>query len=519
MRKFLILLLLIPFALFGQKTYNYDLTVKSGKTIIKTGPTPLYYEKDGLKVSTAAILAKELDPKNFDPKIIKTPAEKADSVTAKVIQSNYIPKLEAEITLDASVTNVTVKGRNKAIENAEKLAGVQYPMYFAWVDGASTTKGIMKFKDDGNINKVYVVKGTYENPVITFISEHKIALGTRPYYTRKDGFITVYMDGFSGSGTSGDPYQITSWAELDDMRNHINSYYILMNNLSSATTGYDTYASSSANSGAGWIPLWTGSSTDFNGQGYTISDLYINSNASRYGTGLWGGIDGVIKNIGVINVNITSNDSYGSNQFGVGALGGYSGSALVLSNCYSTGSVTSTYQLYGRAGGLIGGLFNAATITNCYSTCTVVGHYQAGGFIGYIQALGINNCYSTGSVTSTHTSGGFTGFCNSPTNNTVNCFWDTQTSGKATSGGGETGKTTAEMKTLSTFTDASWSIANKSSWTNEAWYIDAGVDYPRLGWEMPASSNIKNIDGVLKANVKLFNGVTNANLKSFNGVQ
>jgi hypothetical protein len=496
--KLLILSLLFCFSLSGQKMYNYDLTVKSGKTIIKTRPTPLYYEKDGVKISTATILGKELDFK-----VNKTITEKADSVLNKVIQSNYVPHLDAEITLDIAVTNITVKGRNKAIQDAEKLAGVLYPMHFAWIDGAANIKGVVKFKDD-NINKVYVVKETYENPVIQFILEHKIASGTRPYYTRKDGFIYVYMDGFSGSGTSGDPYQITTWAELADMNNHLSSYFILMNNLSSATTGYDTYASSSANSGGGWLrigsvtPWFTG---NFDGQGKTISDIYISSTTSA---GLFGRIEtgGIIKNVKVGDITIAAVGNYS------GAISGLNNGTI--QNCYVTGSINASSQ--GATGGIVGYNQGSGVIQNCYSHVNITNGIYSAGFVCYDIGI-VTNCYSTGSISGT----GSNGFSYTEGTGT-NCFWDTETSGKSTSVGG-TGKTTAEMKTLSTFTN--WDIVSKASWVNEAWYIDATVDYPRLGWEHePApSSNIKSILQVLKANVKLFNGVTKANMKLFNGVQ
>ncbi|MCX6717590.1 MAG: hypothetical protein NTU76_02865, partial [Candidatus Taylorbacteria bacterium] len=56
-------------------------------------------------------------------------------------------------------------------------------------------------------------------------------------------------------------------------------------------------------------------------------------------------------------------------------------------------------------------------------------------------------------------------------------YWDTQTSGQATSAGG-TGKTTVQMMTLSTFTDASWDISQGDDLNN---------GYPYLGWQ--ASNN------------------------------
>jgi hypothetical protein len=52
------------------------------------------------------------------------------------------------------------------------------------------------------------------------------------------------------------------------------------------------------------------------------------------------------------------------------------------------------------------------------------------------------------------------------------CFWDIQTSGRATSAGG-TGKTTAEMKTPSTFLEAGWDFVN-------IWGIGENQTYPYL---------------------------------------
>ena len=58
-------------------------------------------------------------------------------------------------------------------------------------------------------------------------------------------------------------------------------------------------------------------------------------------------------------------------------------------------------------------------------------------------------------------------------------YWDTETSGQATSQGGATGKTTAEMQTLATFAD--WDIATVQNHGSEVWYIADGEDYPGGG--------------------------------------
>jgi hypothetical protein len=62
---------------------------------------------------------------------------------------------------------------------------------------------------------------------------------------------------------------------------------------------------------------------------------------------------------------------------------------------------------------------------------------------------------------------------------TDDCFWDIETSGQTTSAGG-TGKTTVEMKTLSTFTCAGWDFV-------ETWGIEDNQTYPFLKLTYPVS--------------------------------
>ena len=138
-------------------------------------------------------------------------------------------------------------------------------------------------------------------------------------------------------------------------------------------------------------------------------------------------------------------------------------------NCYSQGDVSGDYEV----GGLVGS--NSGTITNCYSVCDVSGEVYVGGLVGRTYYGTITNCYSTGSVAGTTNVGGLVGY--NEYGWVIASFWDTQTSGQATSDGG-TGKTTAEMQMMSTFTDAGWDF------TTPVWTIDEGVDYPRLWWEL-----------------------------------
>jgi len=75
----------------------------------------------------------------------------------------------------------------------------------------------------------------------------------------------------------------------------------------------------------------------------------------------------------------------------------------------------------------------------------------------------------------------------------TNSFWDTETSGQATSDGG-TGKTTAEMRDIATFTDTetegldeAWDIITVGGPgirnPSYIWNIVNGVTYPFLSWQ------------------------------------
>ena len=185
----------------------------------------------------------------------------------------------------------------------------------------------------------------------------------------------------------------------------------------------------------------------FDGNGHKITNFTING-GSNYCLGLFGYIytGGSVKNLGLENCTVSGS----SGSYYAGGLVGfnYGGS---ISNCYSTGAVSgSGYSV----GGLVG--LNSGSISNCYSTGTVSGSQYVGGLVGR----------NSGSVGSS--------------------FWDTQTSGQITSNGG-TGKTTAQMKTLSTFTDAGWDFLGETiNGTEDTWRMCVnGLYYPKLSWQFP----------------------------------
>jgi len=240
-----------------------------------------------------------------------------------------------------------------------------------------------------------------------------------------------------------------------------------------------------------FIPYLAG---DFDGNGHKISGLSFTFNFVAH-VGLFGYVDfGVtINHVGVAVMMITGaycsgavagwnngnvNNSYSvGNVAGnahVGGLVGFHGGTV--SNSYSICSVTGS----GTVGGLVGR--NEGTVSNSYSTGGVTGGWMVGGLVGQNWKGTVSNSYSGGSVAGVEYVGGLVGWSNGTVDNSL---WNTQTSGQATSAGG-TGKTTAAMKSLATFSGAGWNItAVAPGVTNPAytWNIVEGETYPFLSWQ------------------------------------
>jgi hypothetical protein len=138
-----------------------------------------------------------------------------------------------------------------------------------------------------------------------------------------------------------------------------------------------------------------------------------------------------------------------------------------------------------QAGGLLG-TNEGGTVSDCYSTASVNGEDFVGGLVG-VNGWGsdVSNSYSIGSVTGHSSVGGLVGE-NHDDSTVSNSFWDTKTSGQATSAAG-TGKITAEMQYITTFSGADWNIiavANPSTRNSVyIWNIVTGQTYPFLSWE------------------------------------
>jgi hypothetical protein len=293
-------------------------------------------------------------------------------------------------------------------------------------------------------------------------------------YVERSGILLITVAliiGMAGCGPLSQNLEIRTWYDLDAVRNNLRGHHILMNDLDSTTAGYEELASPTANQGQGWQPIGTENGLfagTFDGQGYEVRDLFSNRTDEMY-AGFVGvvGEEGVIQNVGVVSGNVTGNDN-------VGGLVGHNGGTV--SNSYYTGSLTGNESV----GGLMGK--NSGTASNSYSASSVIGNANVGGLVGENTAT-VSNSYSTGSVTGNTHVGGLVG---SNFGTVSNSFWDTQTSGQPTSSGG-TGKTTVQMKDITTFSGAGWNIvavANSSTRNiGYVWNVVDHVTYPFLSWQ------------------------------------
>jgi len=165
----------------------------------------------------------------------------------------------------------------------------------------------------------------------------------------------------------------------------------------------------------------------------------------------------------------------------VGGLVGLNKDWGMVTQSYGTGAVSGSKYV----GGLVG-FTGGGTITRSYAAGSVSGNKYVGGLVGlnsgpWWSAVAISNCYATGLVLGDEYVGGLVG--EGDANDVVASFWDTQTSGQTTSGGG-TGESTAEMQTGGTFTEAGWDfVGETANGTEDIWAICEGVDYPHLAWE------------------------------------
>lgn len=286
--------------------------------------------------------------------------------------------------------------------------------------------------------------------------------------------ITTTASEFAGGdGSKENPYEVATAEQLNNVRKHLNMHFRQTENIDLDAAPY--------NQETGWEPIGISGNPfagTYDGNGFTISNLFIDLQAKNENyVGLFGYADhAYIRNVRLLDVNVTG-------QYQVGGLAGEIGSDGAVTSCYATGQVAGDEDV----GGLVG--LNQGTITGCYASATVEGRLYVGGLAGENRHQVISS-YATGDVTGNQYVGGLVGsnwgykersatITESYSTGAVKgrtigatdlgglvgeinygsvqrSYWDTETSGKVISAGGE-GRTTALMRNQATYIN--WNFA------------------------------------------------------------
>ena len=212
-------------------------------------------------------------------------------------------------------------------------------------------------------------------------------------------------------GTANNPYRIFTATQLAAFRDLVNdendqtadpdAHAKLMNNID-----LKDVCGESLHGGTSWNPIGSFSNSykgTFDGNGKTISGLYIGTTANNQGLFGYVGTGGTVKDL-TVSGTVTGTGDY------VGGVVGYNNGTV--ENCYNTGSVSGLDSVGGVAG------WNDGSVENCYNTGKVSGGAGVGGVVGYNSST-VENCYNIGEVSGSPV-GGVVGYNIS---SVTNCYF------------------------------------------------------------------------------------------------
>ena len=192
-----------------------------------------------------------------------------------------------------------------------------------------------------------------------------------------------------GDGSETNPYQISSVADLQQLSTDVkngNRYedkcFKLMANLDlSGVANFTPIGNQYTSAFEGTF--------DGNNANYTISNVTVNRsnvfNSQTFDLGLFGYNNGTIKNVTLLNVNITK--SSGNNHGGLVGV-----NVGTVDSCIVTGTVSGSESV----GGIVGTNDFGGQVKNCTVDAQVSGNGGIGGLVGY-------NYYGTRTVIQNNT--------------------------------------------------------------------------------------------------------------------
>ncbi|MGG1263865.1 filamentous hemagglutinin [Brevibacillus laterosporus] len=413
---------------------------------------------------------KEITEKASNPSYVMTKDEEKLYQEFQDLERNFHEhKIASTIILDTDdISNIRIVGRDRVphVIDAEKRANLPFEREFAYVYGASDISGVIILPYD-DYSDVYVVSDSDGDGVgeLTYIKTKEETGGVRPYYEKADGKTYIYVNHFSGGGgTQADPYIVSNEEDLNNVRNNLSAWYLQDRDI--VMGRYQT--------GSGFEPIGNGSNQFrgvYDGNGYSIKSLYINSNTDE--TGLFGAsLSSTIQNVRLIDPNVISSKSR------VGALVGYGYNTYIF-NCNVIGGVVESKGGGECTGGLVGTLYGNDSYggssgiyysynykCNVKSNGNIVGGILGQGYYSNRKYVYVYHCFSTGKVEDTTIAqnktghGGLIGYFTPDEEYATHCYWDIEKSGKESSSGGKgvIGLSTSKMKNKDSFIN--WDFAN-----------------------------------------------------------
>lgn len=148
---------------------------------------------------------------------------------------------------------------------------------------------------------------------------------------------------------------------------------------------------------------WLGFSGTFDGQGHSISNIYVNDAYSD--KGLFGYVFmGSVKNVNMVGGSVASiftqaeREGHSARKSAIGGLIGYAAKCKAITNCHSSVDVYGNESI-GSLCGYVRYDEEVSYISNCSASGSVYGRESCGGLIGCVYGqIIVRNCFATGDV-------------------------------------------------------------------------------------------------------------------------
>lgn len=379
-------------------------TVTEGGSVSFTVAPAEGYTVTSVKVGETELTADE----NGDYTLSSVAADTTVEITTRVAVKTY------DVTFTGENATVTVNGETVTSTTVTEGESVSFSVNPA--DGYAVTSVTANGTAlEGGTDGVYTLSNVNVDTAVSITA---------------DKIVANYFN--SGSGTADDPYIIAESGELvclatvisDSATNadYASAYYKLAGDLDLGDMEWTPIGKSAS------LPF----SGVFDGDGHTISGLYINTtdtyqglfgyvktgtiqnlivSGSVKGGNYTGGLVGCLQNSSVINCG---NEANVTGSASVGGLVGYAfgtssttTSNVIITSCYNAGTVvtTGTANTSG-VGGIAGVLKSPSQVTDCYNMGEITANTKAdgGGIVGYANDANANyveyveNCFGVGKI-------------------------------------------------------------------------------------------------------------------------